>query len=154
MLGAIILVILLASPFIATYLGYDPIGWLRSWFGGAGGPSDTSDLCGSTVCKPPTPICVDSKCVGCRSDTDCPLSGPRIVHGYSLAAGATPDRTVDADTQQRCVIEALNSGSAVAQYRTDAKKCDLFTSATGLTAAAPEDPARVLIEIGAMVKRK
>ena len=151
MLGVIILVILLAAPFIATYLGYDPVGWLRSWFGGTG---DTSDLCGTTVCKAPTPICVDSKCVGCRNDTDCPMSGPRIVHGYSLAAGATPTLTIDADTQQRCIIEALNRGLDVAQYRVDAKKCDLYKTAAGLTAVAPEDPLRVLIEIGGMVKRK
>lgn len=82
------------------------------------------------------------------------MSGPRIVHGYSLAVGATPDRTVDAASQQHCVALALNSGSAAAQYRADAKKCDLFTSAAGLTAVAPEDPLRVLIEITGKIERK
>jgi hypothetical protein len=93
-------------------------------------------------------------CVECRKDIDCPVAGPRIVRGYSLAAGAAPDRAVDADSLRQCVVAALDSGSAAAQYHLDTKKCDLFTTATGLTAVAPEDPLRVLVEIGSRIDRK
>ena len=74
--------------------------------------------------------------------------------GGEPTGAATPTLTVDADTLRGCVILALTQGSAAAQYRADAKKCDLYESAAGLTAVAPEDPLRVLIEIGGMVERK
>jgi len=139
MLGVIVLLILLALPIIVLYLSYSSAG---------------PDKCGSTACKAPTPFCDHSTCVGCRTDTDCPTTGPRIVHGYSLAAGAVPDRTVDAEALRQCVAAALNDGAAAAQYRADVKKCDLFATATGLTAVAPEDPLRVLVEIGSNLDRK
>jgi len=169
MLGVIILVIILASPAIAAQLGYDLNGWILSktgvdvlalqqpfWslFSKSGTPVGPVQ-CGTVVCEAPTPFCEDLKCVACRSDVDCPIGGARIVHGYSLdTGGKAPDATIDADSHQKCVLAALNSNAVAAQYLPESKKCELYMSREGLSAVAPADPARTLIEVSQPLVRK
>jgi len=135
MIGVIILIIILAMAYPAY-----------KWF------SAPKSLCGGIECAPPTPVCGVDKCVGCLKDTDCPTNGPRIVHGYSLAADVTPSKSIAVDTPSNCLAQALNNGALAAQYHKDTKKCDLFN--TQLTAKRPDDPQRVLFEIAMPIKRE
>jgi hypothetical protein len=83
------------------------------------------------------------------------MGGARIVHGYSLdAGGKAPDATVDADSHQKCVLAALSRNAAAAQYLSESKKCELYLSSADLSAVAPADPARTLIEVSRPVVRK
>jgi len=170
MLSVIILLIILASPAIAAQLGYDLNGWILSktgvdvlawqqpfWslFSKSGATAGGPVKCGAVVCAAPTPVCYDLKCVACQADVDCPMGGARIVHGYSLdTGGKAPDVTIDADSHQKCVIAALNGNAAAAQYLSESKKCELYMSNAGLSAVAPADPTRTLIEVSQPIVRK